>query len=125
MTNKQTKVIISVNMSRTYNFIQLNSYFYFVKINEHKRRENKKTSQSWLGCTSIQAGGPLPDQGLPHPHGGAPLQGEAVAALAVQLVHGEVRGLSVVHVDHLHGAVVGLRDCGTAPDKHKTDQSGP
>lgn len=57
-------------------------------------------------CTSIQGGDPLSDDGPPVPGGRAAPQVEAVAAVAVQLVHREVCGRRVLDGDLLHGAVV-------------------
>ena len=103
-------------MSQTYNLIA----------NQSNTKSEKKRQVKACGRTSIQGGGPLPDQGLAVPDGGAPPQGEAVAPLGVQIVDGAVRGLRVVHGDLHQGVVVGLHHCTRQPDKqpHKTNQSG-
>lgn len=60
--------------------------------------------------TSIQRGGTLPHDGLPVPCSSAPPQVEAVVAVTVQALQGEVGDCGVVYCLYLHGAVIALHD---------------
>ena len=60
--------------------------------------------------TSIQRGGTVPHDGLSVSCSSAPPQVEAVVAVAVQALQGEVGDRGVVDCHHLHGAVITLHD---------------
>lgn len=60
--------------------------------------------------TSIQSGGTFPHYGFSIPGGSAPPQVEAVVAMAIQALQGEVADCGVIDFHHLHWAVVILHD---------------
>lgn len=61
-------------------------------------------------CTSIKSGGALLLDGLSIPCSSAAPQVEAVVAMAVQTLQGEVGDHGVVYCLHLHGAVITLHN---------------
>lgn len=61
-------------------------------------------------CTSIQRGGTFLHDGLSIPCRSAPPQVEAVVAVAIQALEGEVGHRGVIYCLHLHGAVITLHN---------------
>lgn len=61
-------------------------------------------------CTSIQRGGTRPHDGLSVTSSSAPPQVEAVVAVTVQALEGEVGDCGIVYCLYLHGAVITLHN---------------